>query len=451
MTSLKQLAVRGILWTTLSYGVSIVLRLGSNLLLTRLLFPELFGLMSLVSTLILGLQLFSDFGLIPSIVQSKRGDDPVFLNTAWTLQIVRGFALWICSALIALPMANFYREPQLLWLIPIIGINTVLSGFNSTALLTLNRHLILGRLTLMELGTTAISLAVTLIWAWFSPTVWAIVVGTVTADVFTLFWSHQLVPGHHNRLAWEQASVKELFSFGKWIFASTAATFLAGQADRLIMGKLVPLELLGIYGIALTFASMPTSMISTISSNVIFPSVAKLADLPRQALRAKILRSRAPILIVAALILAMIVSFGDTLIVGLYDKRYAQAAWMLPILAFGIWPNVLLETSRNSLVAIGKPAYQAYGQFLKCLTVCVGIPLGFSIMGMVGAVTVVALNDLPLYGVIAYGLQTEGLGNLKQDIQLTLLFVGFLTVLLTARIMLGFGLPIDPIFTLKPG
>jgi hypothetical protein len=88
--SLNRLALSGVIWTIAGYGASQVMRFGGNLILTRLLLPEYFGLMALVNIPIIGLQLFSDVGIIPSIVQNKRGDEPGFYNTAWTLQIVRG-------------------------------------------------------------------------------------------------------------------------------------------------------------------------------------------------------------------------------------------------------------------------------------------------------------------------------------------------------------------------
>ena len=89
--------------------------LGNHLILTRLLFPELFGLMALVNTFIQGLILFSDIGIKPSIIRSPRGDDPTFFNTAWTLQVIRGFGLWIGCCLIAWPVSQFYDNEQLVW------------------------------------------------------------------------------------------------------------------------------------------------------------------------------------------------------------------------------------------------------------------------------------------------------------------------------------------------
>ncbi len=77
-------AVRGLLWTMTAYGSNQILRFATNLILTRLLMPEVFGLMALVNSLRVGLELFSDLGIVQNIVQSPRGDRPTFLNTAWT-------------------------------------------------------------------------------------------------------------------------------------------------------------------------------------------------------------------------------------------------------------------------------------------------------------------------------------------------------------------------------
>ncbi|HAA27014.1 MAG TPA: polysaccharide biosynthesis protein, partial [Cyanobacteria bacterium UBA8553] len=239
MSSLRKKAIQGTIWTIAGYGASQVLRLGSNLILTRLLLPEFFGLMALVNVFIIGLNLFSDVGLGPSIIQNKRGDDPDFLNTAWTIQVMRGVVLWLGSLLIAWPISHFYAKPELLWLIPIVGLATLISGFDSTALLTLNRQLAVGKLAIFELMGQVISLIVMIVWAKFDPSIRALVAGTFVSAVFQLLWSHRLLPHQPNRFAWDKEAAQKIFTFGKWIFFSTALTFLASQADRLILGKLI--------------------------------------------------------------------------------------------------------------------------------------------------------------------------------------------------------------------
>src|SRR5690554_6229289 len=98
-------AARGSVWTILGFGGAQAIRLVSNLILARLLFPEAFGLMALVMLLIVGLSLFSDIGIEQSIMRNPRGEERAFLDTAWTMQVARGWVLWLAAWAVALPAA----------------------------------------------------------------------------------------------------------------------------------------------------------------------------------------------------------------------------------------------------------------------------------------------------------------------------------------------------------
>jgi O-antigen/teichoic acid export membrane protein len=142
--SLTGRATRGATWAVLGFATSQVLRLGGNLILTRLLFEEAFGLMALVQVVQQGLGLFSDIGIGPSIVQNKRQDD-AFLNTAFTLQAARGVVLTLVGVALGQPVAAFYGEPELAYLLPFVSLTAFIAGFNSTRVFTLSRELSLGR------------------------------------------------------------------------------------------------------------------------------------------------------------------------------------------------------------------------------------------------------------------------------------------------------------------
>ena len=133
-------------WIILGYGASQGIRLLSNLIPTRLLFPEAFGLMALITMVTVGLTLFTDVGISPSITQSKRGDDPDFLNTAWTIQMIRGTCLWACVCLAAYPVSLFYEQPDLAVYLPIAALSLFLGGLSPTRIETAHRHLLMGRL-----------------------------------------------------------------------------------------------------------------------------------------------------------------------------------------------------------------------------------------------------------------------------------------------------------------
>ena len=449
MSSIKKLAIRGTIWTIASYGISQILRFGSNLILTRLLAPDVFGLMALVYVFITGLNLLSDIGIGSSLIQNKRGDDPDFLNTAWTMQAVRGIVLWLFCLLIAWPAAKLYGEPQLMLLLPVVGLNTLMDGFKSTALFTLNRQLAIRKMAIFELAGQIVSLTVMIVLAWLYHNVWSIVIASLVTEVVQAVWSYWLIPGQRHRFSWDRAAAKSIFSFGQWIFFSTALTFFAEQSDRLILGKLISFADLGVYGIAFALSDIPRQILLALSGKVLFPTFSKFANLPRETFRAKILKNRRPFLMAATVGVTVLASFGDLVIPVLYPKSYGNAAWMLPLLAVGFWPRILTQTIDQALFAIGQSRYPAYGSCFKFLYMIIGLPLGFYLMGgsqgngLLGAMIVIAFNDIPFYLAIAYGLWRERLSSIAQDLQATALFVVLLTIAVLARLVLGLGLPIN--------
>lgn len=440
--SLRQLVLRGTAWTLVGYGASQVVRLGGNLILTRLLFPQLFGLMALVNTLLIGLALLSDLGLWTSTVQNPRGNEPTFFNTVWTIQIARGIALWLLSLAVTIPFANLYGEPQLIWIVPVASLSVLLAGFNSTSLFLLERELRISTITKIDLLTQVCSLVVMVVWAYFAPSVWALVGGSLAGAIFKLIASHWVVVGSRNRLLWDAAAARALWGFGKWIFLASAVGFFAEQSDRLMLGKVVPLEILGVYGIALTFAEIPRQTTLALASKVLFPAFASLRDLPRPRLRETIAKHRARALFLLACGVTLLVCFGDVLVRFFYDARYWQAAWMLPLLALGLWPRLLCNTTEPALYAIGKPQYTTAAQVARVVWTVGGVLVGFAAAGIFGAVLAIVLNDVLYYGVIHLGLRREGLSELRQDVLATLAFGLLIGVVGGVRYLLGWGLPI---------
>jgi O-antigen/teichoic acid export membrane protein len=206
-----------------------------------------------------------------------------------------------------------------------------------------------------------------------------------------------------------------------------------------------PMGWFGVYSVAITFAELPRSIISRLSQKVVFPLVSQFSSYPRDELREKIRVPRGKILPWVAVGLAFFGSFSDIAIRILYDTRYDAAAWMLPMLAFGMWPIMLLSTIDTCLLSIGNPRYMAYGNLAKFAYMLVAIPLLVKLWGAKGAILAVALNDIPSYIITNYGLRKERLSFLRQDAWATAIVLGATAVLLGARLALGFGFPGDPI------
>ncbi|MBE9029752.1 oligosaccharide flippase family protein [filamentous cyanobacterium LEGE 11480] len=444
--TLKQKTINSAIWTVLGYGSSQVLRFGANLALARFLEPQYFGLMAVINILLLGILLFSDIGIAQSIVNNPRGEERDFLDTAWTIQVLRGFLLWGIALAMTIPAANFYQDSRLLWLLPIAGLTSIIEGFHTTRIHVAQRTLDQRTYNLYELSTQGLYLAVLVTWAYLSPSIWALVGGSVIGALISLVGSYICFPGPRHRFRWEAKAVQDLVSLGRWIFFATATMFAAEQADRLILAKLVDWRTIGVYSIAYNLSNLPREMVKTFSYRVIYPAVVQTLDMPRPELRLKIMKQRRMLLGGSAVILAGLVTVGDLVISLLYNEKYEQAIWMMPLLCAGIWFSVLFYTISQVLLAIGKPMYSAQCNFVRFVLVAIGLPLGYYLGELPGAVLAISLSDVPLYLTNLYGLQKEQLSCIRQDLEFTGYFVALLVLCLGVRYALGYGYPIENLF-----
>jgi O-antigen/teichoic acid export membrane protein len=442
---LEKQAVKGTVYIVAFYGISVALRMVSSVVLTRLFSPAYFGLMTLLTTVLVGLNLFSHIGLGDSVIQSPRGDEPVFLNTAWTLGVIRGGGLWLMTVLLAWPVARFYHEPRMMLLLPVLGFGCVISGFASPSLLTLARHLGVGKASMLELVGQLVYFVVTLIWAFFDPSLWALVGGKMASELTRTAISFFITPEMRPRFLLDKDCLHSLLHFGKWILIGTALTFLATQSDRLILGKLITIEALGVYGVAFALSDMPRQIIAMFCSRVGYPFIARFAQHPRNEYRSIFLKYRMPVLAVGGLGLVLVICFGDQLVLHLYDHRYRAAAWMVGVLAAGLWHTMLYSTLSPAILALSKAHYNAFANLVYCICLFTLIPLGFHYFGTLGAVVAVAAGDLPVYFVVLYAAYREKVGTFLQDAWMTGAFVMTLAGGLVLRAALGFGQPFQGI------
>lgn len=352
--SLFARAARSSLLTMGSFGMGQVIRLGSNLILTRLLFPDVFGLMALVSVFLMGLGQLSDVGVTPAILQSRRGDDPEFLDTAWTIQVIRGFGLWLLAAALAWPASLVYGEPQLAHILPCSALTLAILGFRPTRLDTANRHLLIGRVTAIELAVQIIGVVAAVALAASLRSVWALVFSGIIGAMADVILNSLFLPGHRNRLRWEPAAAHELIHFGRWIFFATVCGFLLSQADKILMGKYLPLDVFGVYNIGFFLASFPLHLGGMVVRRVLIPVYRETPPGHSAQNFAKLQRMR---FVVSALVVPMVIFFasiGDGLVHLLYDERYDMAGAVVVVLACASIPSVIALTYDQAALASGE-------------------------------------------------------------------------------------------------
>lgn len=337
----------------MGFGTGQVLRLASNLILTRLLFPEAFGVMAMVSVFLMGLAMFSDVGVGPAIMQSKRGDDRDFLNTAWTIQIIRGACLFVVACVLTWPMALYFGEPDLVYYLPVAALTQLILGFLPTRHETANRHLRAGRVTVLDILTQIIGLVVAITLAWWWQSVWALVISGVVSSAAQVILFDLFLPGERNRLRWEAAARHELIHFGKWVFLSTIAGFAIGQADKVVIGGYLSTHDFGIYNIGFFWASFPLMMGSVVVRKVMIPIY---RESPPGESRANFLRLRRMRVLATGGMIALVMVpafFGGWLIETLYDPRYLAAGGVVVLISAMQIPAIIGVTYDQAALAAG--------------------------------------------------------------------------------------------------
>ncbi len=432
-TSLGARAVRSSLWSTGAFGASQVIRLGSNLILTRLLFPEAFGLMALVAVIIQGLTNFSDTGVMQAVMSHKRGEDPRFLNTAFTIQAIRGVLLWLFACLIAWPLSLFYNAPQLTQILPAAALSLVILGINPMRVATAHRHLLLGRVSMLDILSQALGVLIAIALAWWMQSVWALVISGVVAAAINVAFNWSFLPGERDRLHWDREAAQELTSFGKWIFLSTIAGFFVSQGDRILIGRFLSLGAFGVYNIGYFLASFPNMLGRIIAGKVLIPIY---REAPPGESRANFLKLRRMRMVVTGALMALIAVLG---LVGLwlvelmYDDRYADAGPVIVLLAVMWIPQIIALTYDQAALAMGDSRNFFVLALFRAVTLLGCVWLGLQSAGLLGAIVGQGVAGLLAYPVVVWLSRKSGAWDPLHDALFAGLGVAVTAILFTVH------------------
>lgn len=422
-------------WVVGPFGFSVVLRLATNIVLARLLAPDIFGIMLIVNMLRTGTELLSDIGIGQSVVRAKRPPDHAFLDTAWTLQVARGALLTLVMLALADPLAALYGakfEPILL----VVSMIFILTGLQSPALFMMQRNIQLRPRAALEVTVTTFQCGFTVMLAWLMPTVWALVWGLLASTAFGTALSYVVGDRRLPRLAFHRTHVREIVHFGKWIFFATLIYFAASSADRAFFGAVLPMAAVGIYSVARTFSDMVGQLAQRLGALLVFPKVSNLRA-QEQGVARRVRQTRRHTLIIVALGMGVAMAASDAFIMLVYDPRYHAAAFMLPVLLLGAWFAILAVFAEAVLLGCDRPAPGAYANAGKFTVLVIGLPLALSQGSLFVGLLILALAELGRWLILSRALLREQMAFFVDDLTLTATML--VTALLTKFAFGGAG------------
>ncbi len=418
----------GTQWLMAGFAIGQIARLLANIALAAILFEEVFALMAIVSAVMFGLAMFSDIGLKANVVQHPRGDDPDFLNTAWTLQVMRGVCLFLMAVAMAWPLSRIYgaNDPkayELLYLIPMVALTSLITGFESTKLLTAARHLKVKEVTQLEFIVGGFGTVMMLVLAWYMRSVYALAIASVLSSVLQTYLSYKMLDGQPSRFRWEPESVKAIFSFGKWVFLSTFFTFAALQIDRFTMGAVFPLAQVGVYSIAASLAFIVPTVVGRLQWSVLFPWYSRMLE-RGMPLSEAFGRTRMAMMVFSSFFCALLIGGAHSFFELAYDDRYAMGGVLLPLLALGAWFSCLEPMYGATFVASGRPKWTAIANASKVAAFgLLFVLLTFFELDIVVAALFLSLSEVVRW-LVCHGLGRRlGLRNARSELGMLLLFL----------------------------
>lgn len=435
MKSLRERLISSGAWSLAGNVISQLLRFGSNLVLTKLLMPDAFGLMGIVTTVHVGVTLLSDAGIHQSLVTNAKGEDPLFRGTAWSIQIIRGLligsAIVLSGAALGLAQLNEWVDAQstlahpfLPALLAAYGLLPVLQGLSSTKSALAQRKLDNKWPTICGLAAQIITFPITVWAAYEMRSVWALFIGAALSTGLSSWFTHVLIDGSRDRMLWHRPYAIEMAHFGRWIMLASCIGFLASNGDKLILSTLVNADLLGQYTIALLICSSVQTIFSMGLGALVLPALSNSRgelNLPSSTMYRKVQFGGDLFLIGSAAVLAFA---AKPIIDLLYGPLFSKAGDVLFVLALGMI-GMRLQILEQYFIASNQPKYMSYANGMRAAALLIFTPLAHEHHGFMGGMTAIAASQFAGWPLLLYQRHVQGLAPGKDDIRAVAIFLAF--------------------------
>ncbi|MEP9401422.1 oligosaccharide flippase family protein [Sphingomonas silueang] len=427
-------------WTMGVYVASLTIRFGGNIALSRLLGPEIMGVAVIAQAIRTGSELLTDFGFEQNVVRSAQGEVQAFLDTIWTMQILRGLIVSLACLALSPLLAAFYRiDPPLLMAISAVPL---LGSLMSTSLFSMARRLDVRSRNLFEVSAEAIGFAITVSLALVLRNVWAPILAILLSIAARSALTYAL-PHRRPRLRFDRVHATEIFHFSKWIMLASFALYAAVFIDRLYLARVLPLATLGLYGLARVIAELPNIVAGRLAFQIVFPFVAKHdADPAAGAMvRRELGRARRGFLLLVVVGVAGVMTVADIAVRLVYGPNFAAAGWMLCLLLASGWVSVLASLNEAIVYGRGAPRNVSAANLVRFAVMAAALPVGFTLGGLPGAILALPAGEGVRYLILLRPQRSAGLSFLRQDAAMTLALFGVFAAGVAIRAGLGLGVP----------
>ena len=330
MQDMKAKVIRGGAARLCAQGASFLLRVGSLVILARLLGPKDFGLVGMVTAFTGILALFRDFGLGSAAVQHATITEDQNSTLFW-INILLGAFLSLIALALAPAIAAFYHEPQLFGIAAVLALGFLFNaaGAQHSALLT--REMRFTALAMINVVALAAGIAIAVYGAKAGYGYWALVLMSVTTPTIAtigLWLTTGWVPGMPRR----RTGIRSMMRFGGGLTLISLLMYIAYNADKIMIGRFWGVDAIGIYGRAYQLINIPTDNLNSAVGEVAFSALSRLQHDPAR-LRSYFLKGFTLVLGLTLPITIGCALFADDVVFVLLGPMWADVAPIVRLLA----------------------------------------------------------------------------------------------------------------------
>jgi lipopolysaccharide exporter len=385
--------------STFTYGVTAAIKLGSSLVLTRLLSPEAYGIFGILLSFLFIIELMSDVGTVGLLIRHERGNEVKFIHTIWTVRLIR-CSLNFCIVFFGAPIiAVLYKTPLLTSAFRTLSFWFLLMGAESMSFVLAQRDRRARIANYSDMASSAVMTLFVIGVASVLKNHFALIYGALLQRALLMIASYFFYRDVGIGLAFDRQALAEQFRFARYVLPSSLLTIVLSQYDKIVLLKLFNLTILGVYGIAQNMLGPISGVIVHNARVVLYARCAEYFRTNRETARSRYYTENQRLLMVGTILPAAIAGFSQSIVAILYDTRYVMVGPILMITGLATIFVAFQYASENLLVASGRSYVVLLSNVIRLCTIIPASLLGYYFFGFYGFLwfNLAAMIPLVLY------------------------------------------------------
>lgn len=397
--------IKGVSWVgtlnAFTKGISLV----RTSILARILSPSQFGVFGIATFVLAFIEMITETGINIFLVQEEKGTEK-YLNTAWTVSILRGILISVLIIVTAPLISSFFNSPQSYSLLIFLSLVPFVRGFINPSEVNFQKNLQFGKEFYFRLSLFSVDSIISIILAFatrnVSSLVWGLFISGIL-EVILSFWLLRPIP----KLNFNLDFFRLVLSRGKWVTAAGIFNYLFHNLDNMVVGKMLNVSSLGIYQNAYRFGVLPFNTIADVIAKVTFPVYVKISG-DKERLKKAFLKTLFMISLVIIPIGLIFYIYAREAILIFLGPNWLEAIPVFRVLVIlGIINSIFGYTS-SLFYAVKKQSYVMVATFVSLFGMIVTIIpftanfgiVGAGISGLIGAIFAVPFFAYYIYKIL---------------------------------------------------